>query len=325
MEIPITFHSDEKGYFDRECPNENCLYTFKIHMDDWREKVSDEAVHCPMCGHIDTSDKWWTQKQLDDMQKIAADWALSYIQGELDKSFNKLARSTRGNKFVKVTYKPGRRISFINNPLGQCPEWEREVCCPKCSVRYSVIGSAYFCPCCGYNAIEESFAESLDSTTKMIEKLSEMEEFLAKDYGKDKAKTMCQAMLEGTLGDVVSAFQKFAEVKFKELSTKTVRVNDFQIVEKGSRLFEEATGSGYDALLISGERSYMNLMFQRRHVMEHNGGLVDEQYLQKSGDISYTVGQRLVIHKEDTLRLIKIIKKLGTGLKTLKPVATQTD
>lgn len=22
MEIPITFQSDEKGYFDRECPNE---------------------------------------------------------------------------------------------------------------------------------------------------------------------------------------------------------------------------------------------------------------------------------------------------------------
>lgn len=44
------------------CPNENCLYTFKINMQDWEEKVSDEEVHCPMCGHIDTSEKWWTQK-----------------------------------------------------------------------------------------------------------------------------------------------------------------------------------------------------------------------------------------------------------------------
>ncbi len=35
MEIPITFQSDEKGYFDRECPNENCLYSFKINMNDW--------------------------------------------------------------------------------------------------------------------------------------------------------------------------------------------------------------------------------------------------------------------------------------------------
>lgn len=50
MKIPVTLQSDRKGYFDRECPNENCLYTFKINMQDWEEKVSDEKVHCPMCG-----------------------------------------------------------------------------------------------------------------------------------------------------------------------------------------------------------------------------------------------------------------------------------
>ena len=40
MEIPVTFLSDDKGYFDRECPNQNCLYVFKINMQDWKEKVS---------------------------------------------------------------------------------------------------------------------------------------------------------------------------------------------------------------------------------------------------------------------------------------------
>lgn len=318
MKLPITFHSDKKGYLDRECPNEICLYIFKIHMDDWKEKVSDEEVHCPMCGHVDSSDKWWTQQQLKDIERVATNWAMAYVQDELDKCFEELAMSTRSNRYVKITYKPGRRISFINNPLGQSLEWEREVQCPKCETRYSIIGSAFFCPCCGYNTIEESFEESLDSTAKMIESLPEMERFLSSSYGKDKARTICQSMLEGSLGDVVSAFQKFAEVKYCELSTKTVRTNDFQIVDKGSRLFLEATGSGYDVWLNDGELSYMNLMFQRRHVMEHNGGLVDSQYVQKSGDISYTLGQRLVVHKDDILRLVGIIKELATGLKSLK-------
>ena len=31
--IPIQLVSDEKGYFDRECPNEECRYTFKILMN----------------------------------------------------------------------------------------------------------------------------------------------------------------------------------------------------------------------------------------------------------------------------------------------------
>ena len=30
VKIPITLYSDAKGYLDRECPNPNCQYTFKI-------------------------------------------------------------------------------------------------------------------------------------------------------------------------------------------------------------------------------------------------------------------------------------------------------
>ena len=145
INIPITLQSDENGYFDRECPNENCLYQFKIKMKDWKEKVSDEEVHCPMCGHVDTSDKWWTQDQLEQMHEIASSYAMNYIQQELDKSFKSLERSTRRNKFIKITYKPGKRVTFINNPIGQMPEWEKEITCEKCGTTYSVIGSAYFC------------------------------------------------------------------------------------------------------------------------------------------------------------------------------------
>jgi len=286
-------------------------------MDDWKEKVLDNAVYCPMCGHIDTAEKWWTQKQLEDMKGVALNWARSYIQGELDKSFKKLERNTRSNKFVKITYKSGHRITFANNPLGQSPEWERDIRCPKCATRYSVIGSAYFCPCCGYNGIEEAFEESLEVIIRMIVSIPEMELFLAQSQGKDTANTMCRSMLEGSLGDVVSAFQKFAESRYRLLTYKTARVNDFQIVEKGSRLFKEATGKGYDSWISDEEQFYMNLMFQRRHVIEHNTGFIDDQYIQKSEDTTYAVGQRLVVHASDTQRLIRIIKKLGAGLKNL--------
>ena len=57
--------SDAKGYLDRQCPNENCLFEFKISMQDWEDKVSDEEVHCPLCGQIAPSDSWYTYEQLD--------------------------------------------------------------------------------------------------------------------------------------------------------------------------------------------------------------------------------------------------------------------
>ena len=317
MEIPIKILSDEKGYLDRECPNENCLYTFKINMDDWSNKVSDEAVHCPMCGHTDIKDNWWSQEQLKAMQDIAADYAMSLITGKLDETFGKLARSTRNNKYVKITYKPGRRISFVNNPIGQSEEWETDIECEKCGTRYSVIGSAYFCPCCGYNSAISVFDETLDSIEKMLLSLPEMKELLTKLHGRDKAETMCRGMLESSLGDIVSAFQKFAECKYKSKSSSSVRVNDFQIVEKGSKLFVKAVGKGYDEWLSKKELDRMNLLFQRRHILEHNGGIVDERYLQQSGDASYVLGQHIVVHNTDAFELLNIIKKLTMGLNTL--------
>ena len=316
--IPITLRSDEKGYFDRECPNEDCLYTFKVLMSDWEEKVSNDEVHCPLCGHVARADQWWTQDQLDKIHEIAASWAINYIQEELDKSFKKLARSTRNNKFVRITYKPGKKVTFINNPIGQSKEWETEIYCEKCGMHYSVIGSAYFCPCCGYNSAVNSFNDSLDSICKMLESLREMKGMLTEKYNVDAAETMCRSMLESSIGDMVSAFQKFASCKYDELSGKTSRVNDFQIVEKGSQLYKEVTGKQYDDWLSASELDFMKLMFQRRHLLEHNNGMVDQRYLDKSNDTCYSLGQRIIVKEKDAQSLLAILRTLGSSIMKLK-------
>lgn len=312
VSIPIKLKSDEKGYFDRECPNEECLYKFKINMEDWESKFLDGEMHCPMCGHIDSLDKWWTQEQLEEMGNIAQSYAMAYIDKEFNKSFKKLEKCS--NKFIKIKYKPGKKITFINNPIGQSKEWNLDIECKECGTKYSVIGSAYFCPCCGYNSAEDVFEESLDTVQKMLDSVSEMKELFNKSYGEDKAETMIRSMIEGTLGDVVSAYQKYAEVKYKRLSSKAVRVNDFQIIEKGSELFKEVTSYGYDKWLSSIELENMNLYFQRRHIIEHNNGIIDQKYIDKSKDLSYEIGQRVIIKIENVYELLRIIKKLVSGL-----------
>lgn len=62
-------------------------------------------------------------------------------------------------------------------------------------------------------------------------------------------------------------------------------------------------------------------MFQRRHLIEHNNGMVDQKYIDKSGDQTYVVGQRLVVKQAEVNELIELIKKLGNGLLSL----TNTD
>ena len=119
VNIPITLNSDEKGFFDRQCLNEKCEFVFKVFMEDWKDKISDEHVYCPMCGHDAPSDQWYTHEQIEAINRIARSYAESYLSNELDKMFGNLARSTRSNKYFSITYKPGKRITFVNNPIGQ--------------------------------------------------------------------------------------------------------------------------------------------------------------------------------------------------------------
>jgi hypothetical protein len=63
----------------------------------------------------------------------------------------------------------------------------------------------------------------------------------------------------------------------------------------------------------------MKLLFQRRHVISHRQGIVDQTYIDRSGDSSYTVGQRLVVRDADVLDLVNHMRTLVTGLKTLAP------
>lgn len=60
-QISVPLPSDEEGYLDRECPSQECQFDFKIFEEDWRDKVRDEGVFCPFCGHTAQSDQWHTQ------------------------------------------------------------------------------------------------------------------------------------------------------------------------------------------------------------------------------------------------------------------------
>lgn len=312
MDIPLKILSDEKGYFDRECPNIECEFLFKILMEDWENKVSDEIVFCPRCGHTDSSDQWWTKEQVKHVEEIALSWAMSHIQDTLDKSFRKMSR--KSGKYIKIAYKPGKKISFVNNPLGQREEWEMEITCEKCGTRTSVIGTAYFCPCCGHNAVDRVFKESLSRITLQLKSIDEMELQFVNMFDKDVAVSMRNSIIESSLKEVISAFQKYAVEMFRKGSDKKVRPNDFQMIEKGSNLFANHYGSDYATWLSTEEINFLVIMFQRRHILEHNQGIVDERYLINSGDTSYNIGQRIVCKVQDVEKLVDKIKILSDGV-----------
>ena len=317
--IMIEISSDEKGYFDRECPNENCLSTFKVNLDDWKEKIKGNDCHCPICGHVADSDSWWTENQLDELRERASSYALSFVQGELNKTFKDLERKTRNGKFIKIKYKPGRKISFNNNPIGQLPEWEQEIECKECGTRYSVIGFSHFCPCCGSNSEVDEFDEALKIEKRKIDSLEKIKKIYSDEYGKDVGASMINSMLEDSFGNVLAAFQSFAYEFYIKLGGKrNVKAKAFQNLERANECFEELLGIKYSDLISDEEYEYINKIFQQRHLLEHRNGKVDQDYLAKTGDFTYSEKERIVIKEKDVYKFLNIIEKLANNLLTYK-------
>lgn len=71
VSVSVGGETDQDGYIDRQCPAADCEFSFKVHADDWRDKVNDEAVHCAFCGHTADSQQWFTHEQVEHAKKEA--------------------------------------------------------------------------------------------------------------------------------------------------------------------------------------------------------------------------------------------------------------
>ncbi|MDH5561945.1 MAG: hypothetical protein OEY59_13930, partial [Deltaproteobacteria bacterium] len=80
--------------------------------------------------------------------------------------------------------------------------------------------------------------------------------------------------------------------------------------------FDEMLKSFFGINLLQGmeqERNFLKMMFLRRHVYEHNGGVVTERYVRESGDQSVEEG---VIIREKPDNAHKLIGQLNRMITT---------
>ena len=88
-------------------------------------------------------------------------------------------------------------------------------------------------------------------------------------------------------------------------------------IDAASALWTQASATGFGDFLTVAELQRLRLWFQRRHVLCHRQGIVDQTYIDRSGDRGYAVGQRLVIRDRDVLELVELLAKLAAGLWSL--------
>ena len=119
---------------------------------------------------------------------------------------------------------------------------------------------------------------------------------------------------------IVGAFQRAAEGLFDRLpsgASITRRRNAFQNRAEGSTLWRQASGKGYDDLLCAVEITDLLRFFQQRHLLAHCEGMVDRDYINRSWDQVYSVGQRLVIREDAVSHAADVASRLVNELRKL--------
>jgi len=159
--VSVPIHADAEGYFDKECPNDECQSGFKIFAEDWRNIVRDEEMFCPFCRHGAPADQWHTTEQVEAAKQAA----IAQFQGRINKAMSQDAdhwnRRQPRDSFLKITMKVDSRPGHVFLPPMAAEPMRLKITCPACSCRYAVIGAAFFCPACGHNAANLMFTQSI--------------------------------------------------------------------------------------------------------------------------------------------------------------------
>ena len=125
-------------------------------------------------------------------------------------------------------------------------------------------------------------------------------------------------MLESIPNDLVESIQCLSEAVYDSLPNKKIlKKNLFQRIDDSNKLWKEAVGTSFENWLTNDEFERMKVYYQRRHLLIHTNGIVDEEYLNKTNDSNYKVGERIVFDQKSALEFTNIIEKVGEGIKKI--------
>jgi len=311
MHIPIPTND---GLVGRECPNAECSPGyFKVKLGTGITE-GQVLAYCPYCRQEGEPNDFTTQAQID--------YALGVLKNEvvkgIDKSFQKALglgsshKKTYGSGMFKMemTYKPGTP-AYIPRPLEE--ELRRDIICPNCGLEHAVFGLATWCPDCG----KDIFICHVDTEFEVIQKVIRVldkrrEELGARVAGRD---------IENGLEDVVSVFEAVLKIITKKHLTKNgispdeiikriekIR-NSYQNINSAEETFRAQTGLDLFHDISQDEVETLRTIFEKRHPITHNLGLVDKKYLERvrTGDAE---GREIRVTAQEVKIAIGISRKI---------------
>lgn len=310
VSIPL----DDDGFFGRECPS--CEGPFKMRQDEYAALPEDVVLTCPYCGHRDEPSAFMTQAQLDRAMAAATGLAMQFVHRALNESLGGGFGRRRRRSGVSVRYEPGKPPPVRALPEVIEDESRRVVECSVCGNHHAVYSATAFCPVCGPRPAAEKVVEAIAAAREALcveDHLSAGQRETMRDAG------VFERFAVDAIESVASLFEVFAREQFQRRVPDAEehvrrRGNIFQRLDDAAALFAEH--ANVDLVALGGEERWMRLKraFARRHVLTHNGGIVDQRFLDAVPDSGLEIGQRLVIRRRDGEAALDDLEALVSAL-----------
>src|ERR1043166_167720 len=296
--------TDEEGYIGRECRIGSCEGYFKIKPGTGLTG-KDLPCHCPYCGHIGSPKEFFTKDQIEFAKSVAFRQMVGAFRAELKKmEFDIKPPPGSFGIGISMKLKPGAPI-----PLKRYRErtLETNVCCSNCTLDYAVYGVFAFCPDCGTH---NSF-QILEKNIALVRKqLSLAETQTDEDFKRH--------LIEGALENCVSSFDGFAREACRVAARRTDSgqcVNlSFQNLRRAAKGLASFLKLDLTKSVSLAEWNAGHISFMRRHVLAHRGGVIDQQYLDETGETRNLLGRRVTVTPADVEHLAGTILKIGRWL-----------
>lgn len=305
--INITLPQDEQGFLGRECPVAECEGYFSIKPGTGLTGA-DLLCYCPYCGHHGKPDTFHTKEQIAYSQSVALNQISQAFQQDMKQFAKQLDyRSPPGSLLglsVSTTFEPGTLP-----PIRHYREktLETGVVCEACTLSYTIYGVFGFCPDCGQHNSRQILEKNLELAEKQIALAGTLEGEIAGHLVGD------------ALENVVSAFDGFGRETCRlhaDTATTPAKAKNvsFQNLVSARQKVQELFGTDIAQAVTAEHWEFICRNFQKRHLLAHKMGVVDQSYVAITQDSSAIIGRKVVIEASDVQQLAGQLSLLGAYL-----------
>jgi hypothetical protein len=278
----VLISSDSKGKFGHNCPGCHGY---------WRS--GPFPVICPYCGIRGKPHNFLSHAQQRYVKHYCSQIMLGFSEVKEQEFVIDM------DSVADAVDTAAERPSFYVSDEKQ----QHEFICSACNEYNDILGYFGYCSLCGTRNNFHVFKN---------EKISKIREALKSENSYEDLVRDAVSSFDTLVGDY--ATQLVVMVPLSEKRKKRLKKRFHDIIDVVKVFNEYFDIDLFKNIKKESDQKFLNMMFHRRHLYEHKGGVVDDKYLEKSGDTSVRLKQRIKETKDNVIELLKLLPKLAKSL-----------